>query len=192
MDEKYYDVFHIFNIRHPKRDELKNYLLKNEIDAKNKTITLVYGGISLTEAQKNLIREKAMVYSLDNAKIEFQQGFSFDQLTRKNSEVENLSSELNRLTVLLKKKEEQIEVLSHKNDIGMQILNEIKILYPQIKTCTYAESEIYNVTNSAAKKVQIVIFTTEGRNLYNSEKKKIRDWLGARLKSGSLQIFFDS
>jgi len=169
-----------------------NYLLKNEIDAKNKTITLVYGGISLTEAQKNLIREKAMVYSLDNAKIEFQQGFSFDQLTRKNSEVENLSSELNRLTVLLKKKEEQIEVLSHKNDIGMQILNEIKILYPQIKTCTYAESEIYNVTNSAAKKVQIVIFTTEGRNLYNSEKKKIRDWLGARLKSGSLQIFFDS
>jgi len=169
-----------------------NYLLKNEIDAKNKTITLVYGGISLTEAQKNMIREKATAYSLDNAKIEFQQGFSFDQLTRKNSEVENLSSELNRLTVLLKKKEEQIEVLSHKNDIGMQILNEIKILYPQIKTCTYAESEIYNVTNSAAKEVQIVIFSTEGKNLYNSEKKKIRDWLGARLKSSSLQIFFES
>lgn len=27
----YYDVFHIFCIRHPKRDELKNYLLKNNI-----------------------------------------------------------------------------------------------------------------------------------------------------------------
>lgn len=27
----FYDVYHIFNIRHPQRDELKNYLLKNEI-----------------------------------------------------------------------------------------------------------------------------------------------------------------
>lgn len=27
----YFDVYHIFNIRHPKRDELKSYLLKNEI-----------------------------------------------------------------------------------------------------------------------------------------------------------------
>lgn len=27
----YYDVFHIYNIRHPKRDQLKEYLLKNDI-----------------------------------------------------------------------------------------------------------------------------------------------------------------
>jgi len=27
----YYDVFHIYNIRHPKRDELRDYLLKHEI-----------------------------------------------------------------------------------------------------------------------------------------------------------------
>jgi dTDP-4-amino-4,6-dideoxygalactose transaminase len=27
----YFDVYHIFNVRHPKRDELKAYLLKNEI-----------------------------------------------------------------------------------------------------------------------------------------------------------------
>lgn len=31
VDENYYDVFHIFNIRHPKRDDLKEYLLKNGI-----------------------------------------------------------------------------------------------------------------------------------------------------------------
>jgi len=30
-DEDYYDVFHIYNIRHEKRDDLKEYLLKNEI-----------------------------------------------------------------------------------------------------------------------------------------------------------------
>jgi dTDP-4-amino-4,6-dideoxygalactose transaminase len=31
VSEDYYDVYHIFNIRHPKRDELKAYLLKNHI-----------------------------------------------------------------------------------------------------------------------------------------------------------------
>jgi dTDP-4-amino-4,6-dideoxygalactose transaminase len=30
-DPDYYDVYHIFNIRHPKRDALKTYLLKNDI-----------------------------------------------------------------------------------------------------------------------------------------------------------------
>lgn len=31
VDKNYFDVYHIFNIRHKKRDELKDYLLKNEI-----------------------------------------------------------------------------------------------------------------------------------------------------------------
>ena len=31
VDTDYFDVYHIFNIRHEKRDELKEYLLKNEI-----------------------------------------------------------------------------------------------------------------------------------------------------------------
>ena len=31
VDENYFDVYHIFNIRHPQRDELKEYLLANNI-----------------------------------------------------------------------------------------------------------------------------------------------------------------
>jgi dTDP-4-amino-4,6-dideoxygalactose transaminase len=31
VDSNYFDVYHIFNIRHKKRDELKEYLLKNNI-----------------------------------------------------------------------------------------------------------------------------------------------------------------
>jgi dTDP-4-amino-4,6-dideoxygalactose transaminase len=31
VDENYFDVYHIFNVRHPKRDELKSYLLYNDI-----------------------------------------------------------------------------------------------------------------------------------------------------------------
>ena len=31
IQENHFDVYHIFNVRHPKRDDLKNYLLKNGI-----------------------------------------------------------------------------------------------------------------------------------------------------------------
>ena len=31
MDSDYFDVYHIFNVRHPKRDSLKEFLLKNDI-----------------------------------------------------------------------------------------------------------------------------------------------------------------
>lgn len=31
VNEDFFDVYHIFNVRHPKRDNLKDYLLKNEI-----------------------------------------------------------------------------------------------------------------------------------------------------------------
>ncbi|GMU94978.1 DegT/DnrJ/EryC1/StrS family aminotransferase [Ignavibacterium album] len=31
VNDDYYDVYHIFNIRHPQRDQLKEYLLKNQI-----------------------------------------------------------------------------------------------------------------------------------------------------------------
>lgn len=168
-----------------------NYLLKNEIDPKTKTITLVYGGVSLTEEQKNSIIEKTAGYSLADAKIRFQQGFSFDQLTRKNTEVENLTAEMNRLTLLLKTREEQIETFARKNDIGKLILDEIKTLYPQVKACSYAESEVFNEGESTAQKVQIVIFRTQGRQLNNSEKKKIEEWLKARLKVGKVNVFFE-
>lgn len=33
QDENYFDVFHIFNIRHPKRDDLKKYLFENGVMA---------------------------------------------------------------------------------------------------------------------------------------------------------------
>lgn len=31
IDKKFYDVYHIYNIRHPKRNKLREYLLKNDI-----------------------------------------------------------------------------------------------------------------------------------------------------------------
>lgn len=168
-----------------------NYLLKSEIDPKTQTINLIYGGVSLSEAQKRTIIEKARAFSLQDAKIQFQQGFSFDQITRKNTEVENLTSEINRLSLMLKEKETQIETMSNVNDIGKELLKEAKIHYPPIITCTYAETEAYNDSIATAQKVQLIVFRTKGRHLLNSEKQQLEQWLQARLKSNRLKVIYE-
>jgi hypothetical protein len=168
-----------------------NYLLKNEINPNNKTIKLVYGGASLSETQKMNIRDKALNFSLNNVKIDFIQGFSFDQITKKNTEVNDLKAEMNRLNMMLQEKDRQLDSLNHRSFLGQQILDEIKNLYPQIIGCTYAESYVFNDSNSEAEKVAIVVFKLKTQSLKTSEKKKIENWLRTRLKSDRVMVYYE-
>lgn len=167
-----------------------NYLLKNIVDPEKKSITLIYAGTPLTKEQKSTITEKAREFSLKDASIHFQQGFSFDPLIRKNTEVENLTAEINRLSLLINDKDKKIDTMVHKNDMGKQILDEIKVLYPQIKSCSYAESVLFNDTTSQAEKIEIIIFKLDGKRIERAGQKKITGWLQKRLKSTRIEVFF--
>lgn len=167
-----------------------NYLLKNIIEPEKKSITLIYAGTPLTKEQKSTITEKAREFSLKDASIHFQQGFSFDPLIRKNTEVENLTAEINRLSLLINDKDKKIDTMVHKNDMGKQILDEIKVLYPQIKSCSYAESVLFNDSTSQAEKIKIIIFKLDGKRIERAEQKKITGWLQKRLKSTRIEVFF--
>jgi uncharacterized hydrophobic protein (TIGR00271 family) len=168
-----------------------NYLLKNEINPNNKTIKLVYGGASLTETQKENIIEKATNFSLDHVKIEFIQGFSFDQITKKNTEVNDLKAAVNRLNMMLHEKDKQLDSINNKSLQGRQILDEIKTLYPQIISCSYAESFVFNDADSQPERVGIVVFKLKSQYLKTSEKKKIENWLRTRLKSDRVKVYYE-
>ena len=81
-----------------------NLLLKHEINPSTRTITLVYGGTSLTEVQKEEIRRRSSDFSLKDAGIDIQQGLSFDEFAARTSEVDKLKLEITRLSDLLKEK----------------------------------------------------------------------------------------
>ena len=169
-----------------------NYLLKNEINPNSKSISLVYGGASLTDTQKIIIKEKAKNFSLQNAKIEFHQGFSFDEITKKNTEVDKLQAEMNRLNQRLQEKEKQLDTINRRNYLGLQIFNEIKNIYPQIINCSYAESSVFKDAKSKPDKIGIVVFNTKGNYLKNSEKVKIENWLKIRLKSNKIKVYYEN
>jgi uncharacterized membrane protein len=169
-----------------------NYLLKSVIDPDKKSIMLIYGGTSLTEEQKTDIVDKAKDFSLNDVEIIFKQGFSLDPIMRKATESENLTAEINRLTLLLSEKDKQVEAMTDINYMGKQLLEEVKVLYPQIINCSYSESLLYSDTIPQPEPIAIVVLTSERNNINRPMQKKITDWLNQRLKPKRLKVLFDS
>ncbi len=168
-----------------------HYLLKNEIRPNRNEILLVYAGSSMSNEQKESIREKAKYFSLTDVTIEFPKGQTADELSNKNTESENIKAEMNRLNLLLKTKENQIDSIEKRNFRGQFLLDEIKTLYPQISGCLYAESHIFIDSKSNSDKVQIVVFQLNNKKLGRSEKAKIEIWLKERLKEDRIKVFYE-
>lgn len=167
-----------------------NYLLNHKIDAKSNTITLVYGGTALTESQKNEIINKANLFDLKDATIIIEQGLTFDILQNVNIESIKLKEQIINLTELIKKKDSQIDSIKRKQKLGLEILNEIKPLYPQINACLYSEALNFSDTLVSPQMVPIVILSAQPK-IKDIDKIKINNWLRSRLKNDSLKIYYE-
>lgn len=167
-----------------------NYLLKSTIIPEKRSISLVYGGNSLTEEHKQSIREKLNDFSLNNAELTITQGFAFSDVLGKNTEIDNLKAEINKLRIALSDKEKQLDSLSARLLFGKQLLAEVRPLYPQIQACSYAESFVFNDAGQQ-EKIAVVTFAQKGRRLTISEKTKINRWLAQRVSAEKIQTYFD-
>jgi uncharacterized hydrophobic protein (TIGR00271 family) len=167
-----------------------NYLLKHEIHPNQKNILLIYGGATFSEEQKESIRSKAADFDLNKVNIEFRQGLSLDEFAVKSSEVDNLKIEINRLNLALQEKQVQLDSLASRGTSGQRLLEEVRIMYPQIVSCSYGEALVFSETSDAPGKEDIVIFTLNGKPLVNGEREKIEAWVRARLNSENVRVYY--
>jgi uncharacterized hydrophobic protein (TIGR00271 family) len=166
-----------------------NYLLNSEINPQKRTILLVYGGLTMNESQKDAIKAKTAEITLEDTEVIIQQGLSIDTDT-KNSEAENLKTELNRLNMIIQQKESVIDSISAQSLIGKNILDEIKNIYPQIVSCSFAKASTFLDSTPGSKETEIVVFTLSKNNLSVKDKEKINQWLKARIHSENIQVFY--
>lgn len=167
------------------------YLLKNEVNPGARAITLVYGGSPIAEEKKKELIEQARFFGLNEAQINIQQGFTFDFLTEKTSQVDNLTTEVNRMRAILQIKEKQIDSLARRSYLGQQLLREIRPLYPQIVTCAYSETQIFHDTIPNPEKIALIVFNTKGINMRTSDQEKIQDWIKTRLNTEKVKVYFE-
>lgn len=166
-----------------------NYLLKSEVNPQKRSILLVYGGLTMNDTQKEAIKAKTVDISLEDTEVIIQQGLSIESDT-KNSESEDLRKELNRLNIIIQEKESVIDSISAQSLIGKNILDEIKNIYPQIVSCSFAKASTFLDSTPGSKETEIVVFTLSKNNLSVKDKEKINQWLKARIHSDNIQVFY--
>lgn len=167
-----------------------SYLLKNEVDARNKQINLIYGGSDLTQENKKEITKRASSYSLSEAKLIFKQGFSYNEGKENVNQIDKLKTEVNRLNLALKEKQKTTDSIISKPKIGKQLLSEIKTIFPEIKSCSYSETVAFQ-DSTKTDKVKIVVMETTKKGLTTDARKRINEWLKKRLETEKVKTFFE-
>ena len=165
-----------------------NYLLKSEVNPDKKTILLTYGGFNLSDEQKHQIISKAEAFDLKDSKVEINQGFSFSNFDN-NPEVIMLRDEISKLNRVLQKKDSIINAVRVDNALGKTILHEVRTIYPEIESCTYAFSNEYSKQDSVAKKSAIVLFTVQ-QDSSNVDKVKVSNWVKTRLGINNVRVIY--
>ncbi len=166
-----------------------NYLLKNEIDKKDKKVLLVYGGTELTESQKKEIISKAGDFHLENADIQIQQGLTFND-GEVTDQALKLKDQISRLNASLKHREAQMDSVKTSGEMGGVLLEELNTLFPQISRCGFNEYKIYEKYSSKPEKQAIVLISLTS-SLKPDEKEKLLGFLKKRLQTENVKVIYD-
>ena len=169
-----------------------NYLLDSKVDASEKNIQLIYGGMNLNPEQKDRIKSKVADFGLRNTSVEISQGLTFDsKMDEKNIEVLKLKSELEKLNRTIRTKETKMDSIQNIGAFGRVLLNEIQPLYPQLIGCSYAETYLFNDTLNEPLKMKLVYFNTFQGDKPKIDREKVYNWLRVRLQSDDIIVFYE-
>ncbi len=171
-----------------------SYLLKSEADAKNGTITLLFGGNSIGNTAKQLLSERARAFNLPDVKLIFTEGLTLDYL-RKNLGSSLNTDERDKLIMLLNANQKKIDSLTDKSAFGSQLLKEIKPLFPQIVSCAYTVTSMFggmdSTGNEISKPVSLIVLGVNNKALKESEKVRIKEWLQSRIESTNILVLYE-
>lgn len=165
-----------------------DYLLKKNIDTKNKTITLTYGGQIIEAKAIAQLKSKLSKYNLDTAALTVRQGFAYLKDSKE-------SEQTNQLTLALTEKENQIQLLQNKidgltsqNQLSQQIHKELKTQYPFIQSCILQTA--INYTDTTQQTIWISIIYSKAK-WEAKDKTKIEKWLKVRMNIEHIKIYFE-
>lgn len=165
-----------------------DYLLNKNIDSKNKTISLTYGGQYIEENEIALLKSKLSKYNLNKATLEIRQGFSYLKEDKNEEKTNQLSlaftEKVNQLRILTKK----LDSLDFQKRLGMQIFQELKAQYPNVQSSILQQVTI--CTDTLQQNIWISNVRSK-RKISNQDRNKIKEWLKVRLNATELLIHFE-
>ena len=174
-----------------------DFLLRYDIDGDARAISLVYGGHPLTGDDKAELNRRAEAFGLEHATLKFEQGLVItngqeylDKLG-KMEETDRQKLEIARLDAALQASIRQRDSLRQVQYTGLKLLNELKPLFPQIKSCLYAEPWLFSDSTGTKPLQRSYVLLSSASSLNRADRGKIERWLKARLQNDSLRVVFE-
>ncbi|WP_313806823.1 DUF389 domain-containing protein [Flavobacterium sp.] len=163
-----------------------NYLLKSNIDASKKIVTLGFAGNLLDDNYKSKIYKRAHAFGIDSTGIVFQKALTFTKESELNKS-NNLQAQVNQLQSVISEQNRKKDSL---NLVGNQLLKEVNTLYPELKGCAFAVTKSYSVKDSV-QNVALVSFNSS-RNFNAEEEQRIKKWLASRLNIDNIKLIIET
>lgn len=160
-----------------------NYLLKYEVSPSRKQINLIFGGIGLSETQKDKLKKSLKAQGIV-AELNFQQGFSFSQIGDINVQTELLRKELSHLREDVTKIKELSEPNTN-NTLAQTLLLELQSLYPQIQSVSLANIEQSSNNNPVSRLLIIQVNVSKNNALSQSN---LTTWAQQRLQDANILV----
>ena len=166
-----------------------DYLLKKEIDAAEKRVTLVFGGKEISSDQIELLKSELKKYNLAMANLEVKQGFAYLSETgnkQRNEQVDQLTQALAVKEVEGKAILASLDSIKNQELVSRQIFTEIRAQYPMVKNAVIQPGvAVYD--SSGSKKETLVILSLSSK-LALKEKTKLEKWLQVRMNNPSVHL----
>lgn len=164
-----------------------DYLLNKKIDAKNKTVTLTYGGEIIDKKEIVNLKSKLPRYDLDKTTLKIQQGFAYLNNKENDGQTNTLTLALSDKEFQIKQLQSKIDSLNSQKKLVKQVFAELKTQYPDIQSCILQEA--VNQTDSTQQKVWIAIIRSKNK-LATIEQDKIGNFLKVRINIENLDTYF--
>ncbi len=168
-----------------------DYLLNKKIDAKDRSILLVFGGNEISAQQINQLKLQLKKYNLKDVALEVKQGFSY--YSDNNKELDNNQiSQLSKALVLKENQEKSLQLkldsIQTNQKLGLQLYAELKSTYPSLKSAIVQPSTIY--TDNAGTRESFLVLLLFTKGLPKREKRTIEKWLKIRLNKTTISLVF--
>jgi uncharacterized hydrophobic protein (TIGR00271 family) len=165
-----------------------DYLLQKNIDAKNKTITLTYGGQFIEKKEIEALKQKLSKYHLEQTTLEIRQGFAYLDVKKDNEQTSQLKIALSEREKQIHRLQLNADSLNRQALISKQIYLELKAQIPTLSSSIVQQGIMYGDSTQRARWIAIIKSKTR---IQKSDRARITQWLKVRLSTNELAIYFD-
>lgn len=189
------------NLRNFMNQELSlpgTHIISNDVDKDEKVLRIVAVGKEITTAAQKEAEARLGFYHLGGYKLHVIQGEQSDSLLLLNNKLTNVNTnreedrrQIAELTAKMSTVNTQLHSYTQYDAVSSEIRDELKALYPQVSAISLSKVTEAKRDTTATEQFVAAVITTDGKTFAGAEKRKLQEWLKARVKADSLAVYIN-